>query len=561
MNKIRKKYANLGDTVLSVKLERSPTAGLGLSLAGHRDRSRMAVFICGLNPAGAAAKAQPPVKVGDEILEVNGIVLHGRCHLNASAIIKGLMGPVFKIILLRRKAALEDVAVKPITQFPISLEETSEDRFSGYKGVRDLTIKKGPSGLGIMIIEGRHTEAGRGIFVSDLQEGSAAEQAGLQIGDMILAVNRDSLLTCSYDAAAAKLKHTEGVVILTVCSPNAKDDKTENAGSSAVPVATGGASRPASRNEIDPKTGASRPTTPRPAASPAKVEPPPDPATCQLIPNKDTVIEITPSSEILGLVLLGGSDTLINGATCIILDIHKNGAIAKDGRLKVGDQIIDCNGIAITKEMAHERRCLTIKQKTPKLVWHSVPPTVLASPQFITPPFTSSQFDINNVFNTKTTKDSSPNEESAPLAPIKKTIKNIWLSAAATRATTQSTRLTAPGHQLVWHSVPPTVLASPQFITPPFTSSQFDINNVFNTKTTKDSSPNENRPRWPQSRKQSKYMAIGSRDASDDSNFPRPSLSSLTSSSKCSAWTTLTNEHRAAFRSAGERTGVKFRSA
>ncbi|KAI5651622.1 tubulin-tyrosine ligase family domain-containing protein [Phthorimaea operculella] len=44
-------------------------------------------------------------------------------------------------------------------------------------------------------------------------------------------------------------------------------------------------------------------------------------------------------------------------------------------------------------------------------------------------------------------------------------------------------------------------------------------------------------------------------------SFPRPSLSSLTSSSKCSAWTTLTNEHRAAFRSAGERTGAKFRSA
>lgn len=40
------------------------------------------------------------------------------------------------------------------------------------------TLKRfqGPSGLGIMIIEGRHTEAGRGIFVSDLQEGSAAEQ-------------------------------------------------------------------------------------------------------------------------------------------------------------------------------------------------------------------------------------------------------------------------------------------------------------------------------------------------------------------------------------------------
>ncbi|XP_068624121.1 multiple PDZ domain protein-like [Battus philenor] len=356
-NKIKKKYASLGDSVVVVKLERTQKAGLGLSLAGHRDRSRMAVFICGLNPAGAAAKSNPAVKVGDEILEVNGIVLHGRCHLNASAIIKGLVGPVFKIILLRRKSALEDVAVKPLTQFPVALEEESdsEDRFAGYKGVRDITIKKGPSGLGIMIIEGRHTEAGRGIFVSDLQEGSAAEQAGLQIGDMILAVNRDSLLSCSYDAAAAKLKHTEGVVILTVCSPNMKDpDKEDPSGTSA-----------ASGNQAS--DAASRPQTPRPTPSPAKPEPPPDPATAPVQPNKEMVIEINSANENLGVVLLGGSDTLINGAAAVILDIYKNGAIGKDGRLKVGDQIRDCNGIAITDKMAHERVCLSIKLKAPKL--------------------------------------------------------------------------------------------------------------------------------------------------------------------------------------------------
>ncbi|CAG5024539.1 unnamed protein product [Parnassius apollo] len=172
-------------------MERTPKAWLGLSLAGHRDRSKMVVFVYGMHPTGAAAKATPAVKVGDEILEVNGIVLHGRCHLNASAIIKGLVGPVFKIILLRRKSALVDVAVKPLlpTQFPVALKEDSEDRFAGYKGARDITIKKGPAGLGIMIIDGRHQEAGRGIFVSDLQEGSAAEQAGMQVGDMILAVN------------------------------------------------------------------------------------------------------------------------------------------------------------------------------------------------------------------------------------------------------------------------------------------------------------------------------------------------------------------------------------
>ncbi|KPJ12653.1 Inactivation-no-after-potential D protein [Papilio machaon] len=77
-------------------------------------------------------------------MQVNGIVLHGRCHLNASAIIKGLVGPVFKIILLRRKSALEDVAVKPLTQFPVALDEElnldnretsrSESHLSGIDG-------------------------------------------------------------------------------------------------------------------------------------------------------------------------------------------------------------------------------------------------------------------------------------------------------------------------------------------------------------------------------------------------------------------------------------------
>jgi hypothetical protein len=35
---------------------------------------------------------------------------------------------------------------------------------------------QGVQGLGIMIIEGKHAEVGQGIFISDIQEGSAAEQ-------------------------------------------------------------------------------------------------------------------------------------------------------------------------------------------------------------------------------------------------------------------------------------------------------------------------------------------------------------------------------------------------
>lgn len=69
-DKVKKKYASLGHKVLMVQLERSHNQGLGLSLAGHKDRNCMAVFVCGLNPNGVAFK-NGEIQIGDEILEVN----------------------------------------------------------------------------------------------------------------------------------------------------------------------------------------------------------------------------------------------------------------------------------------------------------------------------------------------------------------------------------------------------------------------------------------------------------------------------------------------------------
>lgn len=190
---------------------------MGISLAGHRDRNKMATFIAGINPRGFAAGSD--LRVGDEILEVNGIVLHGRSHLNASAIIKTLPGPSLKFILLRREPtkALEELAVKPVIQFPIDLDSEADSICNAsFKNVRVLNMTKAGASLGIMIIEGKHPDVGQGIFVSDIQEGSVAEQSGLSVGEMILSVNGDSLLNCNYDAAAGMLKKTEGVVSLKV---------------------------------------------------------------------------------------------------------------------------------------------------------------------------------------------------------------------------------------------------------------------------------------------------------------------------------------------------------
>ena len=161
------------------------------------------------------------LQVGDEILEVNGHALYGRCHLNASAVIKNMDGPTYKILLLRRESALKEMAVKPLTQFPVHLEEEGlEEKYNRFTGVRTVTVRKSPLGLGIMIIEGKHTDLGHGVFISDIQSGSPAEQSGLSVGDMILCVNQTDLICSDYDTVASLLKNAEGLLSIVVAKPN-----------------------------------------------------------------------------------------------------------------------------------------------------------------------------------------------------------------------------------------------------------------------------------------------------------------------------------------------------
>jgi multiple PDZ domain protein len=47
------KYNDLDGSIQLVELQRG-AAGLGLSLAGNRDRKKMSVFVCGLHPRGSA---------------------------------------------------------------------------------------------------------------------------------------------------------------------------------------------------------------------------------------------------------------------------------------------------------------------------------------------------------------------------------------------------------------------------------------------------------------------------------------------------------------------------
>lgn len=63
-------WRDLPGEPLCVELDKEAGGGVGLSLAGNRDRHALGVFVAGLRPGGAPAAADGRVRVGDQLLQV-----------------------------------------------------------------------------------------------------------------------------------------------------------------------------------------------------------------------------------------------------------------------------------------------------------------------------------------------------------------------------------------------------------------------------------------------------------------------------------------------------------
>ncbi|XP_064228490.1 inaD-like protein isoform X7 [Aotus nancymaae] len=144
--KIRQRYADLPGELHIIELEKDKN-GLGLSLAGNKDRSRMSIFVVGINPGGPAA-TDGRMHVGDELLEINNQILYGRSHQNASAIIKTAPSKV-KLVFIRNEDAVNQMAVTPFpvpSGSPSSVEDQSgtEPISSEEDGNFEVGIKQLP---------------------------------------------------------------------------------------------------------------------------------------------------------------------------------------------------------------------------------------------------------------------------------------------------------------------------------------------------------------------------------------------------------------------------------
>uniref|UniRef100_A0A5F7ZZP5 Multiple PDZ domain protein n=1 Tax=Macaca mulatta TaxID=9544 RepID=A0A5F7ZZP5_MACMU len=335
-------------------------------------RERYGTLTVGIDPNGAAGK-DGRLQIADELLEINGQILYGRSHQNASSIIKCAPSKV-KIIFIRNKDAVNQMAVCPgnaVEPLPSTSENlqnketeptvTTSDAavdLSSFKNVQHLELPKDQGGLGIAISE---EDTLRGVIIKSLTEhGVAATDGRLKVGDQILAVDDEIVVGYPVEKFISLLKTTKTTVKLTI--------HAENPDSQAVPSAAGAASgekKNSSQSLMVPQSGSpepesirntSRSSTPAIFAS--------DPATCPIIPGCETTIEISKGRTGLGLSIVGGSDTLLGAI--IIHEVYEEGAACKDGRLWAGDQILEVNGIDLRKATHDE--AINVLRQTPQRV-------------------------------------------------------------------------------------------------------------------------------------------------------------------------------------------------
>uniref|UniRef100_A0AAQ5YVR3 Multiple PDZ domain crumbs cell polarity complex component n=1 Tax=Amphiprion ocellaris TaxID=80972 RepID=A0AAQ5YVR3_AMPOC len=313
---VTQRYGSLPGVLHMIELEKGKT-GLGLSLAGNRDRSRMSVFVVGIDPNGAAGRDGRMV-VGDELLEINGQVLYGHSHQNASSIIKSSPSKV-KIIFVRNTEALNQMAVGPVREHEgDTVEPHTEPETTPANGdadpskcVHHIIKLKEDGGLGITFVDG-NTDTGVEIQSISEVKGHTGKSTCPDRG-------------CS-DGVLTSLPSTPSTTLTTLSQPEAE------------------------------VVASNRSSTPSTLAC--------DPATCPIIPGCETTIDISKGRTGLGLSIVGGCDTLLGAI--IIHEVYEEGAASKDGRLWAGDQILEVNGIDL-RAATHDE-AINVLRQTPQKV-------------------------------------------------------------------------------------------------------------------------------------------------------------------------------------------------
>ncbi|XP_026035734.1 protein scribble homolog isoform X22 [Astatotilapia calliptera] len=347
------------------------TGGLGISIAGGKGSTPYkgddeGIFISRVSEEGPAARAG--VKVGDKLLEVNGVDLHEAEHHTAVEALRSSGATVSMTVLRERMVEPENA----ITTTPLRPEDDyfpRERRSSGLafnlenspSGPRQrfsTCLIRNDKGLGFSIAGGKGSTAYRtgdtGIYISRIAEGGAAHKdSTLRVGDRVISINGVDMTEARHDQAVALLTGTSPTIALLV-------ERDLNA-----PGGSPGQTR----------ARAHSPPPPEPSDSPDQDE---ESLGNHLSRMEDEYpieeVTLVKSGGPLGLSIVGGSDHAshpfgINEPGVFISKVIPHGLASQCG-LRVGDRILEVNSIDLRHATHQEavRALLANKQEIRMLV-------------------------------------------------------------------------------------------------------------------------------------------------------------------------------------------------
>ncbi|XP_074478253.1 protein scribble homolog isoform X13 [Sebastes fasciatus] len=350
------------------------TGGLGISIAGGKGSTPYkgddeGIFISRVSEEGPAARAG--VKVGDKLLEVNGVDLNEAEHHTAVEALRSSGATVSMSVLRERMVEPENA----ITTTPLRPEDDYFPRERRSSGIA-FNVEAAPSGpqqrlstclirndkgLGFSIAGGKGSTpfrtADTGIYISRIAEGGSAHRdSTLHVGDRVISINGVDMTEARHDQAVALLTGTSPTISLLV-------ERDPNA-----PGGSPGQNR----------ARAHSPPPPEPSDSPDQEEDGLNLHGNNLSRMEDEypIEEVTllKSGGPLGLSIVGGSDHAshpfgINEPGVFISKVIPHGLACESG-LRVGDRILEVNAIDLRHATHQEavRALLANKQEIRMLV-------------------------------------------------------------------------------------------------------------------------------------------------------------------------------------------------
>ncbi|XP_073699113.1 multiple PDZ domain protein [Garra rufa] len=298
----------------------SHSSGLGLCLSGNRDeaRGRMSVYVLEIKPDGAAA-ADGRVRVGDELLEINGQVLYGRSHQNATAIINNVRAKV-RILLTRNKATENQMTEGPVKEM---------DNCPVVSPAMPINI----------IREAQHLALSQDGRISREDKLKSCSSENLNIG-LPAPINA----TSNHKPSCHPASHMSPSYCTPPSSGISSADENIHCGSTV--------------DQSSCTTG------PHSTSYLTQCSVGSDPLTCPIIPGCINTIDICKGTTGLGLSIVGGCNTVLG--VIVIHEVNKDGAAHRDGRLWAGDHILEVNGIDL--RMATHEEALSVLRLSPQRV-------------------------------------------------------------------------------------------------------------------------------------------------------------------------------------------------